>query len=292
MARGQFWDQILLSEISFSALSDEANFWDNDNFTFLGILYEDILFNNGTYDGGIWEEYWMGSGIALNDQGEVTAGVLTGFVRWFQSTGETEWFYNIEINSFQISAVDFASATLSDDTADDQSVIRQMLSGNDRFVLGEFDDEFFGWTGRDTLLGWWGDDTLSGDAGNDALYGEGNDDSLSGGIGNDRLVGGRGRDTLTGGAGNDTLDGGTGKDILEGNRGADVFRFSIDSAQDRIRGWEDGIDRIAIVKGAETFDDLAITQSGGNALITFGTVSVIVVGADASLFTLADFDFL
>jgi Ca2+-binding RTX toxin-like protein len=292
MARGQFWDQVLLSEVSFTPLSDEASFWDNDNFTFLDILYEDILFNNGTFEGGIWEEYWMGSGISLDDQGQVVAGTLTGFVRWFQFTGETEWFYNIEINAFQISAIDFGEAVLSDDTADDQDLIREMLSGNDRFVLAEFDDEFFGWTGRDTLLGWRGDDTLSGDAGNDVLLGEGDDDILRGGTGNDRLVGGRGQDTLTGGTGNDTLDGGKGNDLLEGNGGADVFRFSTDSAQDRIRGWQDGIDRIAIEKGAETFDDLAITQSGGNALIAFGTVRITVVGTDAGSFSSADFDFL
>lgn len=292
MARGQFWDEIRLSVLTFTPLSDEADFWDNENYTFEGILYEDILFNNGTFDGGIWEEYWMGSGIAINDEGAVTAGTLTGFVRWFQFTGETDWYYNIHINSFQISAVAFGAATQSTDPDDDLPVIHQLLSGNDRFWLNYFDDEFYGWTGNDTLRGLAGDDTLSGNAGNDALFGEDDADVLLGGNGRDRLVGGKGRDALTGGADNDTLEGGRNNDSLTGSRGADVFYFDARSATDRITDWEDGIDRIAILKGAETFGDLSISQNGDDALVSFGTVRIIVAGTDAATLSDADFQFL
>lgn len=291
MARGQFWDGVNLANAAFRDISQNAAFWDDDNFTFRDILYPDILFNDGTYDGGIWEEYWMGRDIAIDGEGRVTAGTLTGYVFWFQDTGETEWFYSIYIESFEISAAAFFEAQVSDSTADDQAVIRQMLAGNDSVILSAFSDSFYGGKGNDTLLGESGADQLFGQAGNDSLVGSFGYDELNGGGGSDTLSGGAGNDILSGGARNDTLDGGIGLDTLDGGTGADTFLFGARSGEDTIVGWEDGIDRLLIMSGADDFADLTITSEAGNAMVAFGNVRIVLAGIDATTLDAGDFSF-
>jgi Ca2+-binding RTX toxin-like protein len=69
---------------------------------------------------------------------------------------------------------------------------------NNTFVgIGNEDDRFFGYDGKDTLIGNGGEDFLSGGNGTD---------HLDGGSGNDTLSGGRGTDTIIGGSGNDWVD--------------------------------------------------------------------------------------
>jgi len=61
---------------------------------------------------------------------------------------------------------------------------------------------------------------------------------------NDLLIGGIGDNDLRGGAGDDILLDGYGEDRLTGGDGADTFVFGSDGANDDIRDFEPGIDRI------------------------------------------------
>ncbi len=162
--------------------------------------------------------------------------------------------------------------------------------GNDELTGGTGEDAFLGADGDDTLAGRAGDDTLMGGAGNDRLDGgDGNDlldggnfadtikgkngddivlgdngaDMISGGSGNDSLSGGNGADSLWGGLGEDTLEGGVAADMFWGGGDADVFVLnavseSTNSGADRIRDFEQGLDRIDL-------SDLGDLEFVGNA---------------------------
>ncbi len=182
-------------------------------------------------------------------------------------------------------------------------------AGDDTLNGGGGDDSVLGGIGADTLTGRGGDDTLKGGAGGDALLGGfgmdqlgggGGNDDLNGGAGadfarggggNDGLRGGGGDDTLNGGGGNDVLNGGRGDDILRGRAGEDVFQFRTGDGDDRIKDFQQGQDRIEILRGAEEFSDLAINQVGGNVVISFSNVTITVERQDSDNFSSADFIF-
>ncbi|MDE4135094.1 PA14 domain-containing protein [Phaeobacter sp. QD34_3] len=197
--------------------------------------------------------------------------------------------------------------------------------GNDSVVAGAGDDIVTGGTGVDTLRGQSGDDELSGDNGNDTLIGGGGDDTLDGGAdrdllrggtGNDSLNGGTGSDSLLGGDGDDTLDSGNGLDTLNGGTGDDLlidglgqtnFVFSTERAlndgsgveigqtlgfgNDTIDGFSFDLDRIDLrgVEGIDSFDDLTITQDGGDTLIDTGVGTIRVLDTDHREFGVFDF---
>lgn len=112
--------------------------------------------------------------------------------------------------------------------------------GNDTLNGGNGDDTMEGEGGIDSLIGGAGYDSLSGGDGNDVVNGGANDDWLFGDDGADKLTGGTGSDTMTGGTGKDTL-------ISQADGALDVFVFNdIAEAGDRITGFEQGIDAIAL----------------------------------------------
>ncbi len=141
-------------------------------------------------------------------------------------------------------------------------------------------------------------DRLTGNAGNNVLNGAAGNDTLSGGAGRDQLSGGAGADRLLGGAGNDTLNGGAGNDTLTGGVGADVFVFAVGNGADRITDWQDGTDVIRIVSGNwqgeryDSFDDLSITQSAGNAVVSFGGTTITLAGIGSGQLDASDFIFV
>ena len=159
-------------------------------------------------------------------------------------------------------------------------------AGDDTASGGTGDDEILGQggadvlagdAGADTLFGGSGNDTLSGGDDDDTLYGNGNNDSLMGDAGNDRLqgaggldtlIGGAGDDTMTGGSGNDSLDGGAGNDVMNGGAGADRFVFAAGYDQDRINGFEQGLDTIELDDGLWTG-----TLTGQDVVDTFGSLN-------------------
>ena len=138
----------------------------------------------------------------------------------------------------------------------------------------------------------------TGGVANDYLFGGGGHDRLEGLGGNDVLQGGAGSDTLFGGVGNDVVTGGTGNDFMAGGAGADAFVFAVGNGVDRITDWQDGLDRIRIVSGNwqgqryDGFDDLTVTQAGGNAVVSFGGTSITLAGVQAGALNASDFVFI
>ncbi|GIX12909.1 MAG: hypothetical protein KatS3mg118_0868 [Paracoccaceae bacterium] len=144
-----------------------------------------------------------------------------------------------------------------------------------------------GGAGRDRITGNKLANTLDGGTNNDRLFGAQNNDLILGGAGRDRVMGEDGDDTLHGGAdsdvlgggdGADRLDGGAGDDFLSGGAGADVFILAPDAGNDRIRDWEDGIDRIDLSALAIAYDALTITNGApGRVRVDFGAGTLVVM---------------
>jgi Ca2+-binding RTX toxin-like protein len=181
-------------------------------------------------------------------------------------------------------------------------------------------------TGFENVSGSYQDDMLTGDGGDNVLAGDIGNDTLLGGDGSDTLYGdGRiiidvhgvgtsgpittygdvvttfpddpelvsGNDTLVGGKGDDTLVGGGGDDILTGSQGEDRFVFGPGSGDDHVTDFAKK-DVIAIdgIAGIDDFSDLTIVNSGGSAVISWGTGdSITLDGYKASKLSAADFDF-
>lgn len=168
-----------------------------------------------------------------------------------------------------------------------------LLGGGGRDLLkGQAGDDLLkGQAGRDVLQGQGGNDRLQGQAGADRLLGQAGNDRLLGQGGNDTLIGGGGRDTLLGGAGADRLDGGKGADVLTGGGGRDRFVFAAGDGADRITDFRDRTDRIEFRSGAESFDDLTLTQQGDDVLIRHVRGTIRVEDADLGDFDATDFIF-
>jgi Ca2+-binding RTX toxin-like protein len=181
-------------------------------------------------------------------------------------------------------------------------------------------------TGFENLSGSYQDDSLTGDGADNVLAGDSGDDLLTGGDGDDTLYGdGRiiidshgvgtsgpittyadvvaafpddtdiasGNDTLVGGKGKDRLVGGGGDDVLTGGQGQDVFVFGPASGDDHVTDFAKN-DVIALdgIAGVDDFSDLTIVNSGGSALISWGTTdSITLDGYKASKLSAADFSF-
>lgn len=132
--------------------------------------------------------------------------------------------------------------------------------GNDTLISGDGglkEEYLFGGDGDDVLEGSDTKDVLSGDNGNDIIDAAAGDDLLDGGFGNDILDGGEGADflngygtVLTSDPQIDTLIGGTEADtfILGGSWG--VSYVEPQDGYAIIQDWEAGIDKIAVLQGA------------------------------------------
>ncbi|MDG1212330.1 MAG: calcium-binding protein [Paracoccaceae bacterium] len=172
-----------------------------------------------------------------------------------------------------VERLSFVDLTL---TGDD---IANLLSPDVATSGGDF---LRGDAGADVFLGMARDDTINGMAGND---------NLRGGGGRDKLNGAQGDDTLTGGGGADTLLGGFGVDEMRGGGGADVFQFRSDDGFDRITDFQQGRDKIEIVRGADDFGDLSISQVGDDVRIAFANVRIVVEDDNDGAFSSSDFIF-
>ncbi|MCF6273262.1 MAG: hypothetical protein L3J37_08745 [Rhodobacteraceae bacterium] len=185
-------------------------------------------------------------------------------------------------------------------------------NGNDLLTGGDGNDELHGGAGGDMLRGNAGNDEIYGDAGgdsiaggagNDKLYGGASNDWIGGDAGNDRIYGGDGNDSLVGGAGNDSINGGSGRDRIEAGTGddymnggtgdyADTFVFSLNDGNDRIGGFQDGLDKIEFDEAGMTFDDLQIVNTRiGTLILTDASDAILLIRVDASLITADDFIF-
>jgi Ca2+-binding RTX toxin-like protein len=200
-------------------------------------------------------------------------------------------------------------------------------AGNDKLIGAALDDSMVGGSGTDIIIGLAGEDMINGDEDRDFLYGgrdndqvhgDAGDDEVRGNLGNDTLTGGEGDDDLRGGGGNDDLSGGAGNDFLFGENGRDVLNggagddvmtgglgggtgdgqrdtfvysraFVEGGGFDRIKDFEDGLDRIDLTEsGLTEFSDVfnASRDTSAGMRITFGTGEVLFLEG----FSTADFD--
>jgi Ca2+-binding RTX toxin-like protein len=102
---------------------------------------------------------------------------------------------------------------------------------------------------KDSITGSAERNFLSGNGGQDTLTGLAANDTLLGGLGNDKMKGDEGNDRLTGGVGNDQLTGGNGKDRFIFDYGK---VFALSDGKDRIKDFEQGIDKIVLDRGTFT----------------------------------------
>lgn len=144
--------------------------------------------------------------------------------------------------------------------------------------VGDYDENFYGYAGADTIQGNGGDDTIDGGWGNDTLHGGDGNDRITGGNGQDLVYLGAGddiffdnsqndsygHDTVYGGDGNDTINGGGGNDKFYGEAGNDVITG--DLGDDEIDGGT-GNDSLTGGDGADIF--LFATGSGQDMISDF-----------------------
>lgn len=159
--------------------------------------------------------------------------------------------------------------------------------------------------GNDTIYGGQGADSIHGGIGNDLIYGDSEiinenidgNDYLMGGDGNDTVYGGFGDDTINGGFGDDLLYGGDGNDLIMGNGGFDTIYGG--DGNDTITD-DSGTDTIVFGEGI-TLNNIHISTSGSNKIITYGTSdSILLINqvntnaiddikfADGTIYTISD----
>ncbi|MEY8880386.1 calcium-binding protein [Donghicola sp. XS_ASV15] len=260
----------------------------------------------------------VGAGFGAGTEGEID-GTQDGFVGFLPvASGEIEMTTQeqaLDILEDQFErASDFERLRAGDDIYDaglgDDTVYGG--SGSDRIRGGADDDMLFGRTendvlrgddGADHLVGNQGQDRLFGGDGGDHLYGNLGADDLNGGQGNDMLFGNQGNDALNGGAGrdmlsgqkgDDVLTGGNGGDVLSGGQGWDEFVYNdLSEGNDTITDFEDGMDLISLSNLGLDFDDLAISSAndGSDALVEFGTTSILLNGVTVGELDQSDFVF-
>ncbi|MEM7269163.1 MAG: pre-peptidase C-terminal domain-containing protein [Pseudomonadota bacterium] len=190
--------------------------------------------------------------------------------------------------------------------------------GDDLMLGAAGDDTMRGGDGLDTMFGDFGDDNMNGKRGDDDMKGQRGDDTMFGGLGNDTMIGGLGadsingsigrdelrglggRDTLNGSGGKDDIVGGGGRDLiiggkggdtLKGGGGLDIFQFKTGDGRDTITDFRQKRDKIEITNGAESFEDLNISQQGDDVFIRFANVRIRVEDDSADAFSGADFIF-
>ena len=140
--------------------------------------------------------------------------------------------------------------------------------------------------------------TRLGTSAGETLTGTSGRDDILAAQGNDRVLGLGGADVLKGGSGNDVLTGGAGNDLLEGDSGADRFVLAAGDGHDRVRDFENGIDRIDLraFEGLRYGDlDISTGQASdgpGTLVAIDATTSVRLLGIPAGYLDAGDFLFL
>lgn len=115
------------------------------------------------------------------------------------------------------------------------------------------------------------------------------------GQGNIKLTGNDLGNRLTGNDGNNRIAGGMGDDMLIGDKGADIFVFKTGYAQDTIKDFQNGIDRIDVSDwaGMDNMQDIKqhLTVDGDDLVITIGTDELVLLNTSKAELNVADFIF-
>lgn len=171
--------------------------------------------------------------------------------------------------------------------------------GDDTIRGGDGDNYLRGFEGNDLIVGGAGRDIIGGEDGNDTIRAGGGDDyilanegddSVLGNAGNDLIEASLGNDTLDGGSGNDTLRPGRGDDLMSGGSGNDMFVIGRAWGDDTISDFSINDDTLDFRGSGLDMDDLTITASGGNTIISSGTDSLTLLGVDRDSFLAATSD--
>ncbi|MGP3699710.1 M10 family metallopeptidase C-terminal domain-containing protein [Rhodobacter sp. NSM] len=269
-------DQLDLNRID--RFGTYAEFLDNVYASFNGITYRDVFVADWVEGGTEYGSLFGGQSIGYsNATDRITGGTVTAYVEVAYSGSSYRPLWGIERAS--VSAVALYNAGLTRATSDDQSLLRSILGGADRFDLSNMAD------------------LVRGHAGNDTILGRGGNDRLYGGTGNDRIDGGTGSDLICGEAGRDLLQGGD-------DRQRDVFLFRSvadsrpGSSHDTIRDFVHGIDDIDLraIDARSAAGDQAFAFSGSTArawsVWCVDTGDDILVRADVTGDRRADFEIL
>ena len=167
--------------------------------------------------------------------------------------------------------------------------------GVDEVYGNQGEDLVFGGQGDDLVFGGQDGDDVYGNKEADDVYGNQGDDRVFGGQGDDLVFGGQGDDLIYGNQGDDQIYGNAGTDTLIGGAGQDTFAFfgnGTDTVQDFETGDTIGIQSNVNGTGVEAFEDLEISDVGGNAVIDLGDgANVTVEGVAPSDLTAGDFSF-
>jgi len=129
--------------------------------------------------------------------------------------------------------------------------------------------------------------TVIGSAGNEFFIGGAAVDTITLGAGNDVAQGLGGDDIIDAGPGSDAVFGNTGDDIIRAgtNDGIiDVIWFTDGDGADMLYEFEVGTDLIGFLGNTfNQFSDLTVTQNAaGNAVVTYGTDTIEVVGVSGT----------
>lgn len=199
--------------------------------------------------------------------------------------------------SILVDAVTVETSThLSVDLGPDVTNFRIAGSGSAHVTTSGAVANVYACDGGLVLSGGAGRDYGHGAAGIDMLDGGAGDDKLYGGAGDDILVTGTGRDYVAGGAGDDLIAVSEGRNTVYGGEGADTILIDADGAQTLLVYDFDSAagDRIMLagMEGADLTAFLSqaqIRSAAGQAVLTWGGLTVQVFGAETSVFTAANF---
>jgi Ca2+-binding RTX toxin-like protein len=166
-------------------------------------------------------------------------------------------------------------------------------SGNDVYIVDRATTRIFENVGQgDDLVKSTVDYTLKEHFEKLTLLGKGDTDGTGNAL-NNTIIGNAGDNRLVGKAGSDRLNGGAGDDMLIGGTDADTFIFSKTGGDDRVRGFEDGIDHI-LLQGVDLSNFAAFKQdhvstSGDDLVITFGANTLTIEDMKKADLTVSDF---
>jgi hypothetical protein len=185
-------DNIDLNYYVRSYFDDRLN--NNANLIFNGVTYADWYWVNGFDGSADLELDFLGSGFAINEAGDFTAGTVNAVAELDLEAEAILWF----VQGISLPATAIYSSAFTASGADELALVASALESNDLIVLSPF---------ADTMNGYGGNDFIRGNAGND---------DIDGGTGLDTAIfsGARSSYTITQAGGVFTVSGPDGIDTL------------------------------------------------------------------------------
>jgi hypothetical protein len=271
------------------------------------------LAGNDTLDGGAGTDLAVFSGLRINYQITLTAGIFTIVDLRGGSPDGTDTATNIE--NFQFSDGTISSGLLADIVDSNATSTINGYASAERIFAMDGNDTIAGSMGIDWIDGQNGNDQVSyvldtvdltvnlttninlgggaqGDllfgiervqtgSGNDSITGDGTFNTLRGNDGIDTLYGLGDNDILYGGNGNDILDGGSGDDILYGEPDSDTLIST--SGADQLYGGS-GNDQLFLSVGQVNLAGVLLDGGSGSDTVTLTGTGTPAINAGLAVF--------